>query len=246
VILSDYDIAQVADIRDKIERAARFLTLGSLSAHLAHEIRNPLTSIAGLVELLKDRNPDEQTKLQYIEHIQTSADRLNHLIEGLMDFAAIEKCELTPQPIDAMLREAVEGLRHDARSADREIRLEIGDEMLDVPCSRSWLGRAVINLLNNACEATPVGGTVTMSLHRAGDGASLKLKVHNTGSYIEPSRRKAIFEPFETGRPDGTGLGLSIVQEIVRAHGGSITVDSDVTEGTEFTVCLPLAQTVGA
>jgi len=249
VILSDYDIDQVADIRDKIERAARFLTLGSLSAHLAHEIRNPLTSIAGLVELLKDRNPDEQTKQQYIEHIQTSADRLNHLIEGLMDFASIEKCELTPQPIDAMLREVVAGLRHDARSKGREIRLELSESLGDVPCSRTWLSRAVINLLNNACAATPEGGAVTVSLERAADESTLELKVHNTGSYIEPNRRKVIFEPFETGRSDGTGLGLSIVQEIVRAHGGSITIDSDANEGTEFTVCLPLAQsaqTVGA
>jgi len=164
-----------------------------------------------------------------------------------MDFASIDKCELTPQPIDNVVREVVTGVRHDARSNGREVRMDIGEALGEVPCNRVWLSRAIINLLNNACEAAPDAGVVTLSLHR--DGDALTLPVHNTGSYIEPQRRKTIFEPFETGRPDGTGLGLSIVQEIVRAHGGSITVDSDAQEGTVFDVRLPVAetaQTVGA
>lgn len=248
VVLVDDDLTQIEDIRAKIERATRFLTLGSLSAHLAHEIRNPLTSISGLVELLRERTPDEQLKQQYIHHILMSTERLNHLIEGLMDFAAVEKCDVTVQPLEPLVRELADSKRHEAAWSCRRLCVECERDLPPVSCNRLWMSRALINLLDNARHATPDDGTVTVRLRRCsgrGLGAiprpQVELAVHNTGSFIPPERRKAIFEPFETSRPNGTGLGLSIVQEVVRAHGGSITVASDEREGTQFTIRLPAA-----
>lgn len=241
IVIVGHDLAQVADIRDKIERAARFLTLGSLSAHLAHEIRNPLTSIAGLVELLRESQPDEELKQQYITHIQASADRLNHLIEGLMDFAAVEKCELELQALPPMVRDVVDQQRHDPRWADVTLEMRGGENLPGVQSDAMWLSRALINLLDNARDATPAGGAVTVTLgaETSGLDAAVALTVHNTGSFIPEKERQVIFDPFHTGKPTGTGLGLSIVQQIVRAHGGTIQVDSDTSSGTTFTIRLP-------
>lgn len=239
IIIVGHDLAQVSDIRDRIERAARFLTLGSLSAHLAHEIRNPLTSVAGLVELLKESQPDEELKLEYINHIQASADRLNHLIEGLMDFAAVEKCDLVPQAIEPTVREVVRQQRHDPRWAQIELNVDVINETPEVSCDGMWLSRALINLLDNARDATPAGGRVTVTLNADVIDQSVGLTVHNTGSFIAEDQRQLIFDPFHTGKPTGTGLGLAIVQQIVRAHGGTIDVDSSISDGTTFSIRLP-------
>ena len=244
IVIMDSRMAETRNVRKKIERAARFFTLGSLAATLAHEIRNPLGSLAGLAELLKEEDPDPEMKHEYIYHIEKGTERLNRLIEGLMDIAALEKCELTPHAPREIVKDAVGGRGHLA--ATRNIRLDVeADEDLPwVNCNLEWLARAVRNLVDNALDATPEGGVVTavartrpLAEELPGDDSGrrcIEFAVHNTGSFIPEELRRKVFDPFETFKDGGTGLGLTIVQEIVQAHGGNIQLETDPERGTRF------------
>lgn len=244
IVLLDRDMVEKGDVRRLIERAARFLTLGAFATTLAHEIRNPLCSLAGLAELLGEEEPDEDLKAEFIEHILEGTDRLNRLIEGLNDIASLENCALTPESPKEIVNDGVGERRHMARSRGVELRVELEEGLPLVNCSREWLARAVRNLVDNAIDETPEGGRVAVKVARArvtetiGESPAqrhyVEFSVHNTGSYIPEPRRKKIFEPFETGKRRGMGLGLSIVQEIVQCHGGAVEVASDPEEGTRF------------
>lgn len=244
IMLLDSRMAETSDARKKIERAARFFTLGSLAATLAHEIRNPLGSLAGLAELLKEDDPDPAIKDEYIYHIEQGTARLNRLIEGLMDIAALEKCELSPHAPGQVVYEAVGGRKHLASARGVELDVDADEALPWVNCNREWLARALRNLVDNAVDATPEGGKVTVSAerrpvseHSPGDVSGrfcVEFSVHNTGSFIPDDIRRRIFDPFETFKEGGTGLGLSIALEIVQAHGGAIALETDPEKGTRF------------
>lgn len=244
IVLLDREMVEKGDVRRLIERAARFLTLGAFATTLAHEIRNPLCSLAGLAELLGESEPDEELKAEFIEHILEGTDRLNRLIEGLMDIASLENCALTPEAPKEIVHDGVGERRHVARSRGIELRVELEEGLPLVNVSREWLARALRNLVDNAIDETPEGGRVAVKAARArvtetiGEKPAqrqyVEFSVHNTGSYIPEARRKKIFEPFETGKQRGMGLGLSIVQEVVQSHGGAVEMTSDPDQGTRF------------
>ena len=244
IVIIDGRMAETRDVRKKIERAARFFTLGSLAATLAHEIRNPLGSLAGLAELLKEEDPDPELRKEYIYHIEKGTERLNRLIEGLMDIAALERCELTPHAPREVVEDAVGGRTRLASSRNVRLDMDADEDLPWVNCNREWLARAMRNLVDNAVDAAPEGGVVTasartrpLSEEMPGDDSGrrcVEFSVHNTGSFIPEELRRKIFDPFETFKEGGTGLGLSIVQEIVQAHAGAIQLETDPERGTRF------------
>jgi len=245
VLVHSQAVTDIMDVIGRIERAARFFTLGSLAANLAHEVRNPLASISGLVEILKEETPDEAVKSGYINHIERAAERLNRLIEGLLNVAALERCDLTPQAPREALEEIMGGKQYEARRQGKELVVRYGENLPLINCNRQWLALAVRNVVDNAIDASPKGGTITVEVSHKRiseplQGAiphaqCLDISVHNTGSFIPEERREAIFEPFETTKEGGTGLGLCIAQQIVQAHGGVLFVESDPETGTRFT-----------
>jgi len=227
--------------------AVKLLTLGSLAARLAHEIRNPLASVAGLVEILREEtDPDDAMRLEFIGQIEKSCERLNRFLEGLMDIGSLEKCELTVVSPEEILRETVSFKSFDARSQNKEILADYCSDLPMIRANPDWLGRALLNVLNNAVDATPEGGTISVSakMHvpteRQQTGRpQVEIRVHNTGSFIPEDQREAIFDPFVTGKTNGTGLGLCIVQQVLHAHAGTVSVESDAATGTSFTFRVP-------
>ncbi len=240
------ETTEIEQIRKWLKQTDQMAGLGIMAAGIAHEIRNPLASIRGLMELLREDIPPTHPHRNYTEQAIKEADRMNDLVEGVLEFAQMETTKPLPQNINSLLKDALYSIR--LRLPTQQLQVE---EMLDVNlppllASPDKLRRAFENLILNAFEATPEGGKITISSctedgARYGDEPTKKilLKFHNTGSFIPPEDREKIFFPFYTTKRKGTGLGLPITHRIIASHGGQICVDSDKEKGTTFIVELP-------
>ncbi|HET8770134.1 MAG TPA: ATP-binding protein [Gemmatimonadaceae bacterium] len=232
-------------------RAQRLEAVAELSASLAHEIKNPLASIRSAVEQMSRRpaaNADERTLGDLIVR---ETDRLSRLLSEFLDFARVQV--VRRDRID--LRRVAEGAAalaaaHPDRAGQGELRLDMPDEPALIEGDEDLLHRAIFNLVLNAMQVTPEGGTVSVSLRvlqpseqRSGlpfHGPALELEVADSGSGIPLEVQDRLFEPFATTKPGGSGLGLAIVHRAIEAHRGVILVDTEST-GTRFSVLLPAA-----
>lgn len=244
------NLAELKRLRERVERTDQLASLGRLSAGMAHEIRNPLGSLRGLVELIgEDFGPDDP-KRRYIDIILSTIDQLNNLVENLLQFSQPPTGTAAPHEVCGIVHESVELSRPDPDEKQVAVEEEEPGPAIRVNADRERLARAVINVVRNAFQATPAGGTVRTSIRllpgETPAGADrVDVAVHNTGSYISPEDRGKLFTPFFTTRPQGTGLGLAIAHQIVSAHDGAIEVDSEPDTGTTFHIILPV-ESVGA
>jgi signal transduction histidine kinase len=215
-------------------------------ANLAHELRNPLSSIQGYLEFLAEGELSEERR-HFTEAIERNAQHLLSLVEDLLSAARIQSGmrDLLAEPVDlsALVAECVEDAQ--SRAADKQLRLslETGGELV-VSGDRTRLRQAVSNLLSNAIKFTPAGGSVKAVVRRAEERVTFE--VTDTGVGIAPEEFPHLFERFYrtsgAAGVSGTGLGLAIVHAIVDGHGGSVEVESRVGRGTTFRVDLPLAR----
>jgi signal transduction histidine kinase len=233
--------AEVERTRQELLAAQRELlqseqmaTLGKLSAGLAHELRNPLFIIRGSAEAFRRRHPDAASvSTDIIEEV----DRVDTIIARLMDLARPLSLASVAVDLADLLREIVTEAGR-AETADRGIRLRIAGETDGCTSGdRDFLRQALTHLVDNARQAAPPGGEVTVGLRRAEPGWLL-VTVEDAGSGIAPEDLGRVFEPFFSRRAGGTGLGLSAARKIVDLHGGSVTVESEPGKGTRFTVRL--------
>ena len=216
------------------------MALGTVTAGVAHEIRNPLASLRGLAELLGRDIPADDNRRRYVDTMLQSLDRLNRLIEDLLLFSS-------PRPATSETLDMVGTVAETVSLAQvgvgaRPVVLAIASQSPDpliVRGSRERLIQVLTNIMLNATQATPDGGAVTVRTEQRDSLAVVT--VHNTGSYIPPQVRRQLFVPFFTTKPTGTGLGLAIARQIVTSMDGRIEVASDPDTGTTFTVELPLA-----
>jgi len=243
-------------------------TLRDFVANVSHDLRTPLTSVQGFSQAMVDgalRSPEDYAEAGRV--INEEAERMRRLVEDLLELSKIEsgqvRLELAPCELEQLAHQASE--RAERRAADLGIGLALAiDEVPVVRADSRWVERAVDNLLDNALQHTPAGGTITFAIgtmtvppgarvislvgqHRGGFGY---IAVHNTGSFIPPGDQPRVFERFyqvdkaRSASSTGSGLGLAIAQEIIQAHGGWIHVQSSLAGGTEFAVLLPLLDRV--
>jgi two-component system, NtrC family, sensor histidine kinase AtoS len=239
VTIAFKDLNQMRNLRARLQQADQLVALGTVTAGVAHEIRNPLASLRGLAELLGRDLPEGDRRRRYVDTMLESIDRLNRLIEELLLFSAPKGVETTDVDIASVATETVSLAR--IGLGDRPIAILMMPDPpppLVVRGSRERMVQVLTNLVLNATQATPEGGVVTVRVH-ASDGTAL-VDVHNTGSFIPADVRKQLFVPFFTTKPTGTGLGLAIARQIVVGMEGRIDVTSDAEAGTTFTIELPL------
>ncbi len=234
-------------------RAERLEGVAELSASLAHEIKNPLASIRSSVEQLSrlpQRTDDERT---LSELVMRESDRLSRLLTEFLDFARVRVSHTGSVNLGDLARGAA--ALADAHPDRGNVRIEctmLDDESVVVQGDEDLLHRAVFNLLLNATQASPVGGTVRVEVAAMApeqlplgvryDGGSVVLRVSDEGAGIPPEIRDRLFDPFFTTKPDGSGLGLAVVHRAIEAHRGMVFVDSGA-RGTTFTVILPCVPT---
>lgn len=223
---------------EQLRRADRLSALGELSAGMAHEIRNPLGSIKGAAEILKEGFRTDDPKAEFVQILLRETDRLNGIVEEFLGFARPKPPELRETEVNGIIESVLALTAQPARKAGVEVVKRLDPAVGRHDFDAALLQQAFLNLVLNAVQAMPGGGTLTVE-SRLRDGC-LEVSFADTGTGISPESRKRLFSPFFTTKPGGTGLGLVITYRIVQNHGGTIDVESGPGRGTAFTVRIPL------
>lgn len=224
----------------EVVRHERLAALGELAAVMAHEVRNPLGVIFNSLTSLRKRTTSDSETALLLGIVGEEADRLNRIVGDLLDFARPYEAERAPIELEPIIASAVEAASS-ATNAQVKVVTEFAQELPRFVVDGHLVRQAVVNLVVNAIQAMPKGGTVTVRVSaEKKNGSSLaRIEVADEGVGISPATEKHIFQPFFTTKATGTGLGLAVVKRIVDAHHGEISVRSGAGVGTTFTVTLP-------
>jgi two-component system sensor histidine kinase HydH len=229
-----------------VRRTERLAALGQLSAGLAHEIRNPLSTIKTSAEmLLKSVDGDPAVAREMAGYISTEVDRTNSLVTRFLDFARPLALRLETTELTQVIDQAVAEVEKHRPPFDVSIYKNYSPDIPPFLLDRQLMERVLYNLVLNAAQASPPRGSVTVKTRQAGDtveGSTVEIAVIDRGSGIAPKDRESIFNPFFTTKSRGVGLGLAIVSKIVDEHGGQITVESEPGAGSVFRVLLPIRE----
>lgn len=223
---------------ESMKRADRLSALGQLSAGLAHEIRNPLASIEGAVTVLQRESPSEERRLEFLDIIHKESRRLNRLLNSFLNFAKPREPDLQEVEIDDLLESVISLARHADGSGRLELRKEIHSGTSRLKCDPEQMKQVFLNLVMNAAQAMPRGGTVVLAARR--EKGRILIDVEDEGPGISRDEVERVFDPFFTTKDAGTGLGLSVAHQIVRQHGGGLTITRNSPAGATFRVSLPL------
>lgn len=220
-------------------RSEKLAALGQLAAGIAHEIRNPLTSINILIHSLMERLPFENSQRQDLKVIEEEILRINEIVDQFLRFAKPALPFLEKTEILSIFEEILQLLRPQIERQQIVVQKEF-QPLPMVLMDREQMKQALLNLLLNAIQAMPQGGQLTLSGRNSDDGQWIELSVQDTGMGISGEDMKKLFDPFFSTKEGGMGLGLSITHRIIDQHHGKIEVESTPGEGTIFKVWLPI------
>jgi signal transduction histidine kinase len=223
----------------QMSRAEHFATLGELATGLAHEIRNPLAGIAGVIEIVGRDLPPDSAARSVIKDAKEEAMQINRILTELLETARPRPSQFQVKDIAGTAEHAVMFARQQAITKRIMIELNNDEKIPPVDHDPNQINQVLLNLLLNAIQATDKPGTIHVSLRQ--DHENALITVADQGKGILPENLDNIFRPFFTTKGHGTGLGLSLARRIVESHGGTIRVRSEVGKGTQFEVRLPIA-----
>jgi signal transduction histidine kinase len=225
-------------VSSRLHHTERLASLGQLAAGLAHEIKNPLAGIHGVLELLRDDSTDEAQSKLYDEML-SELDRVNGTIHSLLGFARPAPANRVPTDIGQLVEGTVKLLRPGLTKRSIRLEISIAPDLHDFPIDPDQIRQVLVNLISNAADAIDRGGTITVRATEFPDGKGVIIAVEDDGSGISEDGLARIFEPFHTTKFSGTGLGLAVARSLVDKHGGRIEVESELDKGTTFFVLLP-------
>jgi two-component system sensor histidine kinase HydH len=240
------DLGEVRRLQQQLKLNERLSALGNLAAGIAHEIRNPLSSIKGYATYLTEKVKEDKMAHATGMILIQETDRLNRVVSDLLSVARPVDLHLQPASIEELLRQAIRLVTPEAEEKKVAVTLALpavsarADRHILIDADR--LTQALLNLLVNAVQATDAGGTVRLALENVrpdGGEEALAVSVSDDGRGIAPRDMANLFTPYFTTKASGTGLGLAITQQIIAQHGGEITVRSKPGEGATFTILLP-------
>ena len=223
--------------RDKLIQAERLATAGKMSASFAHEIRNPLSSMRMLSQMLMQKPETSDEQRQSLQYILEEIERIDNIVKGLMDFARPITLNLEQRPLMPVLQSVLALM--EANLAHHQIQLvpELASDLPDFQFDSDKIKQAFMNVVLNAVEAMPQGGILTVSTSKQEDDVCIK--VTDTGIGISEEDIEHLFEPFFTCKTKGTGLGLANVKRILEEHNGTVEIASTLGEGTTVSLLLP-------
>jgi signal transduction histidine kinase len=224
--------------RTQMSRAEHLATLGELAAGLAHEIRNPLAGIAGVMEIVGRDLPPNSPAREVLREVKAEVQHINRILTDLLDTARPKPPQFRLGDLNGTVEHAVIFARQQALSKPIEIELIKDEDMPEIEHDAGQIHQVLLNLLLNAIQAIEGHGKVTVKIHQRNDYAVVL--VEDTGRGIPPENLSNIFRPFYTTKGHGTGLGLSLAKRMVEDHGGRIEVTSEPGRGTDFRVLIPL------
>jgi PAS domain S-box-containing protein len=244
------DLTPVRQLEEQLRRSDRLAALGTLAAGLAHEIKNPLTSIMMFSRHVGRRFDDERFRQRFQSVVPRELERINAIVDGLLRLARPSRLALAPVHLPPLLEQVLELYAHQIETRRIRVQREWRVGVPPVPGDAEQLYQAFLNLVANAIEAMEgeEAGMLTVRVGWGGDGDrgagppadQLVVEVADTGSGIKPEETPNVFNPFFTTKSGGTGLGLAIAHKIIEDHGGAVTFRTASGHGTVFTVALPL------
>jgi signal transduction histidine kinase len=223
---------------ENMKRVERIYALAQLSAGLAHEIRTPLASLEGAAALVQRETLSEEERHEFLDIIQKETRRLNRLLTSFLEFARPRNPDLRRVEIGEVLDSVLLLVRHAVDTSRLELRKQIEPGLPMLECDPEQLRQVLLNLVMNANQAMPHGGTVLLEARR--DGANISIDVHDQGSGIDEGTLDRIFDPFFTTKENGTGLGLSVALQIASQHKGMLTIARNSPHGVTVRLSLPL------
>ena len=228
--------------RTQMSRAEHLATLGELATGLAHEIRNPLAGIAGVIEIIGRDLPSTSPARAVVKDVRQEIARINHIVTDLLQTARPHPPKVRKSDLNTTVEHAVMLGRQQALAKSIEISLLKDPSLPEVDHDSDQMHQVLLNLLLNALQAIDANGKIKVSVRKQGTAAVVE--VSDNGRGIAPDHLPNIFRPFYTTKGDGTGLGLSLARRIVEDHHGRIDVTSAVGQGTTFAVVLPLQRSI--
>ncbi len=233
------DMTEVQNLKREIETTQRLASLGRLAAGIAHEIRNPLSSIKGFATYFRERyrdNPEDQKTAQIMVQ---EVERLNRVIGQLLEFARPVAMKLKPASLKRLIQHSLRMVEGQARENNIKINTNLSPDIKDFPLDQDRINQVLLNLYLNAIEAMEGGGALSVSLSENEDYEGIKIVISDTGKGIDKIDLDHIFDPYFTTKQSGTGLGLAIVHQIISSHRGEVKVSSEPDRGTVVTIYLP-------
>jgi two-component system sensor histidine kinase HydH len=234
------DLREIRDLQGKVRRSERLASLGRLAAGVAHEIRNPLSSIRGFAQYFVKRFHGQPEEEGYASVMVKEVDRLNRVITELLDFAGPKEPHREPHSLENIAEQALKLLAPDLAARKVEVVKEYEPGLPQVFVDHDQMFQVFINILLNALESMEAGGKIRISLHTCGPPPAVEVCFTDTGTGIPADDLEKVFEPFFSRKRKGTGLGLAIVHQIIESHRGDIGVESGPEQGTTFRIRLPM------
>lgn len=237
------DLTEIKGLEERVRRSERLAGIGAMAATLAHEVRNPLSSIRGFARFLAQLHRDRPQEREYAELMVNEVDRINKVVTDLLAFAHPAPPKPAPTDVSVLLDHVVRLVEPDAFMRRVAIARKVPPTLPAAAIDGHQITQAMLNLLLNALQAVAHGGKIQVAARVAADGR-LELSVADDGAGIAADQREKIFEPFHTTREQGTGLGLAIVRAIVEQHDGEVRIDSPPpgkAGGTLVSIMLPMA-----
>ena len=234
------DLTEVRALHQEVERSRRLASVGRLAAGVAHEIRNPLSSIKGFATYFKQRYQDVPEDQQTANIMIQEVDRLNRVVSQLLEFARPISISAKPTSFKNLVADSIKLIQQQAQGRQITINTRNSAKIDEINIDPDRINQVLLNLYLNAIEAMEPGGKLQIEIADSDGNSGLNIRISDTGRGIAEADLPKIFDPYFTTKSSGTGLGLAIAHNIVEAIGGTIEVKSEAGNGTAFTLRLPI------
>jgi len=232
------DLAEIRRLQAEIRRQEKLAAIGGLAAGVAHEIRNPLSSIKALASFFGGRFADDREAIEAARVMGQEVDRLNRSVTELLEFARPTDLKRQAVDISALVSRSLQLIQQDAANQSVDVSFTAEDPLRPAWVDPDRLAQCLLNLYLNAIQAMKNGGRLTIRINNDGDDGVI-IRVSDTGRGISPDQISQVFDPYFTTKNKGTGLGLAVVYKIIEAHDGRVTVESTPEKGTTFSLRVP-------
>jgi signal transduction histidine kinase len=237
-------VRQIEKHQDELVQAGKLASLGTLTSGVAHELNNPLNNISMIAQTYQQLYDSlgEKERIEFMSQIDAQCDRAREIVDNLLNFSRVRPRTRASTDIGTVIKESLKLVENQLAVSGIECKLSMPAESLTVHINSNRIKQVLINIFTNAVKAMPKGGRLLVDVASSDDSEYVNITVTDTGVGIPPGVLPYIFDPFfttsEVGR--GTGLGLSVSYSIIKRHGGTITVKSELDKGSVFTVALPV------
>jgi len=239
VVVLLHDMREMVELQERAKRAEHLASIGRMAATVAHEVRNPLSSIRGFAQFFANLFQEKTEERTYALAMMKESNRLNRVVSELLDYARPLELKVEPTSIKALFHDVVRRLELEKSDSRVEVIQEIQPNMPQVQLDPDRMLQVLLNLMQNSIDAMPNGGKLILSARWDTERKCVQIGVQDTGDGISQADMPRLFEPFFTTKARGAGLGLAVVRKIVDAQDGEVEVRSEAGVGTEVILTLP-------